>query len=73
MNLPLYSKQHNRKFDTEQSVADIKNVVRPEQKNKWQLFIDDLPVVEWFNMKYEQWRAKNEYKISQNRIGRMKI
>ncbi|WP_077195393.1 MobV family relaxase [Prevotella ihumii] len=69
----LYSKQHNRKFDTEQSVAYIKNVVRPEQKNKWQLFIDDLPVVEWFKMKYEQWRAKNEYKISQNRIGRMKI
>ena len=69
----LYSKQHNRKFDTEQSVAYIKNVVRPEQKSKWQLFIDDLPVVEWFKMKYEQWRAKNEYKISQNRIGRMKI
>lgn len=56
----LYSKQHNRKFDTEQSVAYIKNVVRPEQKNKWQLFIDDLPVVDWFKMKYEQWREKAE-------------
>nr|WP_314867882.1 MobV family relaxase [uncultured Prevotella sp.] len=56
----LYSKQHNRKFDTEQSVAYIKNVVCPEQKNKWQLFIDDLPVVDWFKMKYEQWREKAE-------------
>ena len=56
----LYSKQHNRKFDTEQSVAYIKNVVRPEQKNKWLLFIDDLPVVDWFKMKYEQWREKAE-------------
>ena len=56
----LYSKQHNHKFDTEQSVAYIKNVVRPEQKNKWQLFIDDLPVVDWFKMKYEQWREKAE-------------
>jgi len=54
----LYSKQHNRKFDTEQSVAYIKNVVRAERKNKWQLFIDELPVVDWFKMKYEQWKEK---------------
>ena len=51
-------KQHNRKFDTEQSVAYIKNVVRAERKNKWQLFIDELPVVDWFKMKYEQWKEK---------------
>jgi hypothetical protein len=49
----LYSKQHNRKFNTKQSVAYIKNVVQPETKNKWQLFIDDLPVVDWFKEKYE--------------------
>lgn len=54
----LYSKQHNRKFTTEQSVAYIKNVVRAERKNKWQLFIDELPVVDWFKMKYEQWKEK---------------
>ena len=49
----LYSKQHNRKFTTEQSVAYIKNVIQLETKNKWRLFIDDLPVVDWFKMKYE--------------------
>ena len=69
----LYSKQHNRKFDTEQSVAYIKNVVRLEQKNKWQLFIDDLPVVDWFKMRYEQRKEKSQHRVSQNRNGRMKI
>lgn len=69
----IYSKQYNRKFDTEQSVVYIKNVVRLEHKNKWQLFIDDLPIVEWFKVKYEQWKEKNHLRVSQNRIGRMKI
>ncbi len=69
----LYSKQHNRKFTTEQSVAYIKNVVQLETKNKWRLFIDDLPVVDWFKMKYQQWKKKNEQNIFQKRHGVMKM
>ena len=69
----LYSKQHNRKFTTEQSVAYIKNVIQLETKNKWRLFIDDLPVVDWFKMKYEQWKENNEQNIFQKRHGRIKM
>lgn len=69
----LYSKQHNRKFTTEQSVAYIKNVIQIETKNKWRLFIDDLPVVDWFKMKYEQWKENNEQNIFQKRHGRIKM
>lgn len=69
----LYSKQHNRKFTTEQSVAYIKNVIQLETKNKWRLFIDDLPVVDWFKMKYQQWKKKNEQNIFQKRHGVMKM
>ena len=69
----LYSKQHNRKFTTEQSVAYIKNVVQLETKNKWRLFIDDLPVVDWLKMKYEQWKENNEQNIFQKRHGRIKM
>ena len=69
----LYSKQHNRKFTTEQSVAYIKNIIQLETKNKWRLFIDDLPVVDWFKMKYEQWKENNEQNIFQKRHGRIKM
>ena len=69
----LYSKQHNRKFTTEQSVAYIKNVIQIETKNKWRLFIDDLPVVDWLKMKYEQWKENNEQNIFQKRHGRIKM
>ena len=69
----LYSKQHNRKFTTEQSVAYIKNIIQLETKNKWRLFIDDLPVVDWFKMKYQQWKKKNEQNIFQKRHGVMKM
>jgi len=69
----LYSKLHNRKFTTEQSVAYIKNIIQLETKNKWRLFIDDLPVVDWFKMKYQQWKKKNEQNIFQKRHGVMKM
>ena len=45
----LYSKEHKEKFRTEHSTASVER--NPQEKGKFQLCIDGMPILEWFRMK----------------------
>ena len=42
----LYSKEHKEKFRTEHSTASVER--NPQEKGKFQLCIDGMPILEWF-------------------------
>ena len=52
----LYSKEHREKFKTEHSTAVIER--NPQQKGKFRLCIDGLPLLEWFKMKFQEIKEK---------------
>lgn len=52
----LYSKQHDQKFQAEHSTAVITNI--PQQKGKFHLCIDGVPIIEWFKQKFQEIKEK---------------
>ena len=52
----LYSKEHKEKFRTEHSTATVER--NPQEKGKFQLCIDGMPILEWFRMKFKELKEK---------------
>ena len=52
----LYSKVHKEKFRTEHSTASVER--NPQEKGKFQLCIDGMPILEWFRMKFQELKEK---------------
>lgn len=52
----LYSKEHKEKFRTEHSTASVER--NPQEKGKFQLCIDGIPILEWFRMKFQELKEK---------------
>ena len=52
----LYSKEHKEKFRTEHSTATIER--NPQEKGKFRLCIDGMPILEWFKMKFKELKEK---------------
>lgn len=52
----LYSKEHKEKFRTEHSTATVEK--NPQEKGKFRLCIDDMPILEWFRMKFQELKEK---------------
>ena len=52
----LYSKEHKEKFRTEHSTATIER--NPQEKGKFRLSIDGMPILEWFKMKFKELKEK---------------
>ena len=51
-----YSKEHKEKFRTEHSTASVER--NPQEKGKFQLCIDGMPILEWFRMKFQELKEK---------------
>ena len=52
----LYSKEHREKFKTDHSTATVER--NPQEKGKFRLCIDDMPILEWFRMKFQELKEK---------------
>ena len=52
----LYSEEHKEKFRTEHSTASVER--NPQEKGKFQLCIDGMPILEWFRMKFQELKEK---------------
>ena len=52
----LYSKEHKEKFRTEHSTATLER--NPQEKGKFRLCIDGMPILEWFKMKFQEFKEK---------------
>ena len=52
----LYSKEHKEKFRTEHSTATVER--NPQEKGKFLLCIDGMPILEWFRMKFKELKEK---------------
>ena len=52
----LYSKEHKEKFRSEHSTASVER--NPQEKGKFQLCIDGMPILEWFRMKFQELKEK---------------
>ena len=52
----LYSKEYKEKFRTEHSTATIER--NPQEKGKFRLCIDGMPILEWFKMKFKELKEK---------------
>lgn len=64
----LYSSEYQRKFETEHSVAEVKN--HPTEKNKLQFTIDDVSEVSWFRMRQREFLERMGLNIKENEKGR---
>lgn len=52
----LHSKEHNRKFETTNSTATVEE--HPQQKGKFRLCIDGLPLIEWFRQRFQELKER---------------
>ena len=52
----LYSKEHREKFRTDHSTATVER--NPQEKGKFRLCIDGMPILEWFKMKFQELKEK---------------
>ena len=52
----LYSKEYKEKFRTEHSTATVER--NPQEKGKFRLCIDGIPILEWFKMKFQELKEK---------------
>lgn len=52
----LYSKEHREKFRTDHSTATVER--NPQEKGKFRLCIDGIPILEWFKMKFQELKEK---------------
>ena len=55
-NGKLYSREHREKFRTEHSTAIVERT--PQEKSKFRLCIDGMPILKWFKMKFEELKEK---------------
>lgn len=61
----LYSAEYQRKFETEKSIAEIKQ--HPTEKDKLQFTIDGVNDTNWFRQKYKEFQEKIGIKINEPR------
>ena len=52
----LYSKQYKEKFRTEHSTATVER--NPQEKGKFRLCIDGIPILDWFKKKFQEIKEK---------------
>ena len=52
----LYSKEYKEKFRTEHSTATIER--NPQEKGKFRLCIDGIPILDWFRKKFQEIKEK---------------
>ena len=52
----LYSKEHKEKFRTEHSTATVER--DPQEKGKFRLCIDGVPILDWFRKKFQEIKEK---------------
>ena len=52
----LYSKEHKEKFRTEHSTATVER--NPQEKGKFRLCIDGIPILDWFRKKFQEIKEK---------------
>ena len=52
----LYSKEHKERFRTDHSTATVER--NPQEKGKFRLCIDGMPILEWFKMKFQELKEK---------------
>lgn len=68
-NGKLYSREHREKFRTEHSTATIEK--NSQEKNKFWLCIDGIPILEWFKMKFQEIKEKLDVNYSQKEEDRL--
>ena len=52
----LYSKEYKEKFRTEHSTATVER--NPQEKGKFRLYIDGIPILDWFRKKFQEIKEK---------------
>ena len=52
----LYSKEYKEKFRTEHSTATVERT--PQEKGKFRLCIDGIPILDWFRKKFQEIKEK---------------
>lgn len=52
----LYSKEYKEKFRTEHSTATVER--NPQEKGKFRLCIDGIPILDWFKKKFQEIKEK---------------
>ena len=52
----LYSKEYKEKFRTEHSMATVERP--PQEKGKFRLCIDGIPILDWFRKKFQEIKEK---------------
>ena len=52
----LYSKEYKEKFRTEHSTATVER--NPQEKGKFRLCIDGVPILDWFRKKFQEIKEK---------------
>lgn len=52
----LYSREHQEKFRTEHSTATVER--NPQEKGKFRLCIDGIPILDWFRRKVQEIKEK---------------
>ena len=52
----LYSKEYKEKFRTEHSTATVES--NPQEKGKFTLCIDGIPILDWFRKKFQEIKEK---------------
>ena len=52
----LYSKEYREKFRTEHSTATVER--NPQEKGKFRLCIDGIPILDWFRKKFQEIKEK---------------
>ena len=52
----LYSKEYKEKFRTEHSMATVER--NPQEKGKFRLCIDGIPILDWFKRKFQEIKEK---------------
>ena len=52
----LYSKEYKEKFRTEHSTATVEK--NPQEKGKFRLCIDGIPILDWFRKKFQEIKEK---------------
>lgn len=55
-NGKLYSREHREKFRTEHSTATVER--NSQEKGKFRLCIDGIPILEWFRIKFQELKEK---------------
>lgn len=66
----LYSREYREKFRTEHSTATVER--NPQEKGKFRLCIDGMPILEWFRKKFQELKEKLGVSCTQKEENRPK-